>query len=218
MNSKTTIIIADDHPLFLSGLRQIIQTRENLRIIGEASNGASALRLIGEKKPDIAILDLDMPKMNGLEVVKKINTKKLFVKVIILTMYSQPDIFSKAMDLGIMGYVLKASAVSDIISCIKTVNSGKRFISPEISEYVLQRGNQFDKGIKTKLGLTELSPTQRKILSLIAANKTTAEIAKELFISPKTVENHRSHICAKLGLHGQNALLRFVIENKSLIV
>ncbi len=214
VHENITIVIADDHPIFLRGLRQIIEARENLEIIGEAGDGSSALTLIEDKEPDIAILDVNMPGMDGLVVAARIQKKNLPVRVIVLTMYGQEDIFRQALDFGVMGYVLKASAATDIVGCIQSVASGKRFVSPELSDYLIRTAEQFGEGMDRKLRLSELSPTQRKILHLIAGNKTTAEIADELCISPKTVENHRSHICEKLDLHGPNALLRFVLEHK----
>ncbi len=207
------IVIADDHPLFRNGLKNILETKlNNLEIIYEAENGKDAVELIEKHSPDIAILDIDMPVLSGLEAAKLISKNNLPVYVIILTMYNEEDIFRRAMDYGVMGYVLKESAIADIISCINIVNEGKHFVSPALTDYLIKDNTETQ---SFNVQLTDLTLAQRKILKLIADNKTTKDIAEELFISPKTVEHHRANICKKLNLHGTNALLRFAINNKS---
>lgn len=214
MAQKTTILIADDHPLFRKGLKETIEANEKLSIIHESSNGEDALKAIEEQKPHIAILDVDMPGLKGLDVAKAVSKKKLPVGLIILTMYNEKDIFDRAMDLGVMGYVLKESAVDEIIGCIKTVAAGKHFVSPSLSEHLVRRSPRTSHKAEETLGLNDLTQSERKVLGLIAANKSTKEIAEELFISPRTVEHHRSHICSKLKLNTPNALLRFALEHK----
>lgn len=217
MTKKTTILIADDHPLFRKGLKEVIVANERLSVVHESSDGVDALRFIEEQKPEIAILDVDMPGLKGLDVAKAAEKKRLPVKIVILTMYNEADIFHRAMDLGVMGYVLKESAVDEILGCIKTVAGGKPFVSPALSVHLLKRSPRTSRKAEETLGLNDLTKTERKVLSLIAANKSTKEIADELFASPRTVEHHRSHICTKLKLRGTNALLRFALEHKDTI-
>jgi DNA-binding NarL/FixJ family response regulator len=212
-----TLVIADDHPLFRSGLRQAIESNNEFSILAEASDGEEALKNILHHNPQIAILDMDMPKLKGLDVLKQLSKEKSDTDVIILTMYDEEDMFNRAIDLGVMGYVLKENAVSDIIDSIRSVASGKQYISPSICGYLITRTKKVNTGADTKAGISALTVMQRKVLQLISENKTTKEIANMLFISPKTVERHRSNICDKLNITGNNALLKFVIEHKNLL-
>jgi two-component system response regulator DegU len=212
-----TVTIADDHPMFLYGLRQAIEQEKDFLLLQESRNGEQALRAIETFHPQIAVLDMDMPKRNGLEVLKELSKRNIDTDIVILTMYDQEDMFNKAVDLGVMGYVLKDSAVNDILDCLRTVASGKQYISPSIAGFLVKRTKKVSVGTDTRIGLSELTAMQRKVLKLIAENKTTKDIAEILFISPKTVERHRANICDKLSISGNNALLRFVLENKSLL-
>ncbi len=217
MKKKISIIIADDHPIFRSGLRQIIGDEEDIEITGEAGDGEKALEMIIEKKPDIAILDFDMPKKNGFEILKELIKMKNPVKVIFLTMYKEENIFDEAMDLGIKGYVLKESAADDICECIRLVADDRYAISPLISNFLVKRLSKNNDLKKDKPGINYLTPSERKILKLISLNKSSKEIADELFISYKTVEAHRTNISKKLNLQGSLSLVRFALENKSVI-
>ncbi len=215
MAEEIRLIIADDHPIFREGLRQILEKDSRIKIVGEADNGAKAFELIQEKKPDIALLDIDMPKMTGLEVLKKVADMPL--KIVFLTMYSEEDIFDEAMGLGIKGYVLKDSAVNDILECIFSVNEGNYFISPSMSNLLLRRRQKLAELRKATPMLDNLTPTEKKILKFISQNKTSKEIAEILFLSHRTVENHRTNISNKLNLRGSHSLIKFAIENKSLL-
>lgn len=212
MKKEVRIFIADDHPIFLSGLRMIMETEASFRIVGEASNGADALARISELKPDVAVLDLNMPDKNGFEIVRNLREQNIDVKIIFLTMHDEEATFNSALDLGVRGYILKDSAVADIVNAVNTVAKERSFITPKLSSYLLNRHqNLVDFAPKTEL----LTPTETKILRLIAEHKTTKEIASELFVSPRTVDRHRYNICNKLEIRGINSLLKFAIENKS---
>lgn len=217
MKKKIRIIIADDHPIFRGGLRQIIEDEKDIEIIGEAGDGEKALELILERKPEIAILDIDMPKKTGFEVLKELTNRKDQVKVIFLTMYKEENLFNEAMDKGIKGYVLKESAADDISECIRLVANDDYAISPLISNFLVKRMSLKDKLKKDKPTIDDLTQTEIKILKLISENKTSKDIADELFISYKTVESHRSNISRKLVLQGSLSLIRFALENKSLL-
>jgi DNA-binding NarL/FixJ family response regulator len=216
-SSKIKIIIADDHPVLRSGLSQIIEADQACMIIGEAGNGEDALSMIEEKKPDVALLDITMPKMSGLQVARIVQERGLSTKLAILTMNADELIFNEAMDLGVLGYVLKENAASEILNSIKTVAEGKYYISPSISGILVKRSQKKQTALETIPGLANLTITEIRILKLVAGNKTSKEIAKGLCISYKTVENHRVNIAKKLELSGNNALLRFAIEHKSLL-
>ncbi len=214
MSKRHTILIADDHPVFRRGLVQIIEEKFPGSRIVEAGDGSEALIAIHDFRPTAAILDVDMPKRNGLDVAMEIRRRALPVAVVILTMHDNEEFFNRAMDLGVMGYVLKDGVVGEIANCLDAVMSGRHYYSPLLAEYWVRRDQSKTQGKTMLAGLASLTPTERHILKLIAENKTTREIAEVLFISPKTVENHRSNIAGKLNLKGNNAVLRYALENK----
>jgi DNA-binding NarL/FixJ family response regulator len=215
MKPEIRIVIADDHPIFRRGLRSVIETDQKLKIVAEAEDGEAALERIQILQPEIAILDMEMPNRDGFEVMQEIEEKKLPVAVIFLTMYKDERFFNAALDQGAKGYVLKDSAATDIIASIETVAAGQNFISPQLSTYLLNRRTRATSLVEQKPGLSNLTPTERQVLRLIAANKTSKQIADELFIAVRTVEKHRANVCEKLELHGSHALLSFALEHKS---
>ncbi len=215
MSQPTTIVIADDHPIFRRGLRDVVSEEASVRLLGEAADGAEALRLIGALRPEVAVLDHDMPKLNGLQIAQAVRREGGTVGLVMLTMFKEERLFNEAMDAGFLGYVLKENAASDLIQCIHAVAAGRAFISPILSPFLLQRGRRSATLAAAKPGLDLLTPAERRILKLIAANFTSKEIAGRLGISFHTVENHRSNICAKLGLSGSHSLLKFAFDHKS---
>lgn len=215
MSKSIKIVIADDHPIFRGGLKQLLSVEESIDIIGEADNGEKVLELINELNPDIAILDIDMPKKTGLEVLRELKSSP--VKVIFLTMYADEDIFEEAMNLGIKGYVLKDSTVTDITDCIKSVIENRYYISPTVSNFLVNRKKKLNELRNNNPKLDRLTPSEMTILKYISENKTSKEIAEILFLSYRTIENHRTNISNKLDLKGSHSLLKFAIENKSLL-
>ncbi len=214
MKSKLlNIVIADDHPLFRHGLRQEILSQLQCQL-HEAVDGQAALRLIREVKPDLAILDINMPVLDGLGVIRGMRQERLPGEVIVLTMHKEEDLFEAAMELGVKGYVLKDVAVTEIIHCIGTVMAGSRYISPVFTEYLLAKRASERERAEKKPGLERLTPSERRILKLIAEDRTSKEIALELGLSPRTVENHRTNICAKLGVHGIHSLVKFAYSHR----
>ncbi len=212
LHSKVRLTVADDHPVFREGLRQIIEESENVEVISEADNGLDAFSNIVEGKPDIAILDIDMPELTGIDVLKKLREIGSDVKVIFLTVYADEDIFDKGMEFGMLGYVLKDSAVSEINECIYKVSKGDSFVSPKMSDILMKRKKKNTKGVPEFLQV--LTPSELQILRFIADGNTSREIAENLGISFKTVENHRTNISSKLNLRGANSLIEFAIRNK----
>ena len=215
MNNDIHIVIADDHPIVRGGLRQYIEAEPRFKVVAEASDGEEAIERIQELQPALAILDIDMPKLDGFGVAREIKKRNLPVEIIFLTIHSAEDVFNKAMDLGAKGYLLKESAVGEIVDSIKSVAAGKHYLSPSISSYLIRRSSRADDLSRKTPGLDNLTQTERRILRLIAANKSSKEIADELFINYRTVENHRTNICQKLDIHGHHALLKFALEHKS---
>lgn len=217
MEAEVKIIIADDHPIFRLGLKQTIERIPTFQTIAEAGDGNAALESIQKLNPDIAILDIDMPKKNGLEVLRELKDIELRTKYIILSLYSEQDIFDEAMDLGIKGYVLKESVTNEIVDCINAVLQDKHYISPNISDLLVNRSLKVKEFTAKNPSITDLTKMERKILKLIAEKKTSKEIAEELHLSHRTIDNHRTNISNKLNLHGTHTLVKFAIENKSLL-
>lgn len=210
MTQKITIILADDHPIVRQGLRMMIETDENLQIIAEASDGVEALELIEQHKPDVAVLDIDMPEKDGFTIVREMRKNRINCEVIFLTMHDEDDIFLAAMDLGVKGYLLKDSAIRDIIKGIKAVTKGEFHVTPSLASHLLKRRNN----VEELPALEKLTPSELRILKMVAEYKTSKDISEELFIHYRTVENHRTNICQKLGISGHNALLKFALQNK----
>lgn len=219
MNAEIKILIADDHPIFRKGLRTIIEADSALEIVAEAADGAEAIGAIEKYAPDVAILDVDMPVLGGFEVVRELKKTNLHgAAIIFLTMYKDEGLFNQAIDLGAKGYVLKDSALADIVHAIRAAASGKNFISPSLATFLVNRSNRLGAFADDKPSIQDLTPAEMTVLKLIADHKTSREIAEQLFISPRTVERHRFNICAKLEIHGSNALLKFAIENREKFV
>lgn len=201
-----TIITADDHPLLLKGLNDFLLEKK-YNIIDSGVNGKEAYNLIVKLKPDIAILDIQMPFMTGLEVAKECKKNKIPTKIILITFHKEKVLFQKASELNIFGYILKEFAIEEIETCIKSVTEGVPYFSPRIKD--LLGINPYKDSY-----LDNLTPSEKKILKLIAKDKTNKDIASLLFISHRTVEKHRSNIIQKLKLeHKTNSLLIWAKDN-----
>ena len=206
------ILLADDHPIFRKGLRQTIEAEAGLRVVAEAEDGETALRLLQELRPELAVLDINMPKADGLEVAREVRQRKLPIEVIFLTMHSEEAVFNRALELGVKGYVVKDSAVTDIVNSIRAVAAGQNYTSPSVTSHLFKRAGR---AVAKLPSLADLTPTERRILRLIADYKTSKEIAEELCIHYRTVENYRTSICAKLDLHGSHALIKFALQHQA---
>lgn len=213
MQNEIKIVIADDHGLIREGLRQVIESGTDFKIL-EAENGKKALELIKNEKPLIAVLDIEMPEMTGFDVAKAVQSESIPVHLIFLTMFKEEAIFNKAMDMGVKGYVLKENTVTEIIKSIHSVLKGNYYLSPAISDFLMRRNLKPVENISNIHGLDKLTSTEKKVLKYVGAMKTSQEIADALFVSIKTIQNHRNNICNKLGLKGAHALLKFAVDHK----
>jgi DNA-binding NarL/FixJ family response regulator len=216
VEEEIRILIADDHPIVRKGLRLSIEEDPGLKVVAEAFDGEMALDLIKKHRPHIVVLDIDMPKLDGLGVAREIARQKLDAKIIFLTFHADEDLFRTAMSIGSKGYILKDSASQEIVAGVRAVASGRPYISSAITEKLLHP--QAAPAPQNTL-TANLTPTERRIMRLIADGKSSKEIGAELSIHYRTVENHRTNICRKLNLEGEgaNALLRFALQNKSLL-
>jgi len=209
--SRFSIIVADDHPLFRRGLAEIIRADAAFQLLGEAGDGVAALTLIEQVRPEIAILDLDMPVQGGLAVVEALAGRIGAPAVVILTMHDDAELLDRALHLGVAGYLLKDTVAGDLLSCLHLVAAGRSYVSPALTGFLVQRGGRSS----TAPGHAELTEAERRVLRLIAGGDTSPMIARALGIATKTVENHRSSICRKLDIHGPNALVRYATAHRA---
>lgn len=212
------LVIADDHPIFRKGLKDLlVDTYKDIEIV-ECSNGAEAYKQILLTKPQIAILDINMPEQNGLEITKLIKSNSLNTKVIILTMYKEKEMIRKAMDFGASGFILKDFAVNELMDCIQKVLDNQKYIGPALKNSYTEVIFEDQKKQELMKKLSALSQGEMKTLKLVNQNKNSKEISELLFLTEKTIENYRSKICQKLGLPPRNnSLVLWISENKELL-
>jgi DNA-binding NarL/FixJ family response regulator len=213
-----SILIADDHPIFRRGLKQLIDAEAAYDVVAEADNGEDALRQIVALSPAIAILDGHMPKMSGLDVARAMRDRGLSSMAVFLTMYKDQEMFNAAIDAGVKGYVLKDSAITEILGCLEAVAAGKPYVTGSLSHYLIDRHTQREAAAAAAAEsaiTSRLTPAEVRVLRMIASYKTSKEIAGELHIDPRTVDNHRTNIASKLGIRGSHALLKFAVAHRS---
>jgi DNA-binding NarL/FixJ family response regulator len=217
VDDEIRVLIADDHPVVRKGLRLSIEEDPGLIVIGEASDGETALAMIKKLKPDVAVLDIDMPKMDGLAVGRELTKQRLKTEIIFLTFHSDEDLFRAAMEIGSKGYILKDSASQEIVAGVRAVAAGRPYLSSAITAQMLRKKESPPKTMGEEL-TGRLTPTERRVMQRIAQGKSSKDIGAELSIHYRTVENHRTNICRKFAIEGEgaNALLRFALQNKNL--
>jgi DNA-binding NarL/FixJ family response regulator len=205
------IILADDHRIVRQGLSALLHSESNFQVVGEASDGLEAIELVKQLKPEILILDLMMPGLNGLEVTRQINKQAPRTRIIILSMYDDEGFVLEALNYGAAGYVLKDSNSSDLVQAVREVIAGRRYLSPPLSDRAIAAYQRM-----ATLGTMEkyetLTTREREVLQLSAEGHTNGEIATRLGISIRTAETHRSRLLHKLGLHNQADLIRYAIK------
>lgn len=205
---KIKIILADDHTIFREGLRALLENEHDIEIIGETSNGANAVELAREKKPDVIVMDITMPELNGLLATSKIKSFRPETGVVILTMSEDEELVEQAIQAGVNGYLVKETASSDLLAAIREVNKGNAFFSPSVSKVLLAK----KQNILTPGSVPQLTFREKEVLQLIAGSKTNKEIGVLLNISPKTVDGHRQQIMEKLDIHDIAGLTRYAIQ------
>jgi DNA-binding NarL/FixJ family response regulator len=215
MSQPISILIVDDHPLLRRGVRDVIAEHSRFQIVGEASDGEEAMRLVLSLKPHIVILDVDMPRLNGLEVLRNLRDLAYPVKPLILTMYKEEDMFNAAIDLGAAAYVVKENAANDVVAALDKVTRGEFFFSSVMKDAGQRRGQRVQELLLSKPQIETLTMSERRILKLVGQDYTSKEIANSLNLSVRTVDNHRQNICRKLNLHGTHSLLKFAFDNSA---
>jgi DNA-binding NarL/FixJ family response regulator len=209
------IVLADDHPVFRGGLRALLDGERDFEVVAEADDGDGALAAILHHRPDVALLDLDMPKRDAFAIMEAITISVPETAVAVLTAHRDEGLVNRACDLGIKGFVLKDSPSSEIADCIRAIHRGEVHISARVSGALLMRAQRAAASREERPRLSDLTPTERRILALIADQQSTKQIADALFISVRTVDRHRSNLCAKLNVTGTNGLIKFAIAQRA---
>lgn len=208
----TTIVLAEDHNLVREGLKHLLRTDKTLRLLGDAQDGLTAVDLVERLNPDLLLVDLMIPRLHGLEVIRQVR-KRGHTKVFVVSMHSDPPYVNEALRNGASGYVLKDSTSAELLQAIRTVAAGGRFVSALLSDIVKSSSGKKPNSLATDIYGT-LSARERVVLQFAAEGDTTTDIARKLYISPRTVETHRAHLMKKLSLRSQTDLVRFAIRRK----
>jgi len=209
---KHRLVIAEDHTILREGLKALLSARPDLEVVGEATDGREAVRAVQELNPDLILLDLSMPRSNGLEALKEIKRVSPHTKVLVLTVHKTEDYVFTALQAGADGYVLKDSSASELTLAVRSVMNGERYLGPAIAGTVVSGYLGSRDGKPIRLSFDDLSTRERKVLKLIAEGYRTKDIAEYPCISPKTVEKHRANLMDRLNLHSVSALTTYAIE------
>ncbi len=204
------VILADDHGLLRAGLKALIETMDGIEVVGEASDGRTALSLVKQLLPDVLLTDISMPMMSGLEVAERVASEAPNTKTIIISMHQEKEYATKALRAGAMGYLVKDASPKELELAIRAVARGESYLSSTISGHVVAEYNRLAEA--NQAGSNPLSPRQREVLKLIAKGQTTKAIARELRISVKTAEAHRLQIMERLGIHDVAGLVKYAIR------
>ena len=206
------VLIAEDHLMVRAGIRALLEKAGDIHVMGEASNGHEAIEMTEALKPDVLIMDIMMPRMNGIQAAENIREMKLSTPVLLLSMYSDEGFVHQALRYGVKGYVLKSSVSDELLEAVRSVASGKTYFSSPISEIVAESTTHSRSTSPLGDPFSSLSPREKEVLQLIAEEYTSAEIAKMLFISEKTVEKHRTRLMEKLNVRNLAGLVRLAVK------
>jgi DNA-binding NarL/FixJ family response regulator len=212
---RIKIIIADDHSVVREGLRALFKRAPDFRVVADASDGEALLRLVNDRKPDVAIIDISMPKMNGIEATRRIKQSRPATKVLILTIHQNEEYVYQMVAAGANGYVLKDAGKDELFAAVRAVHAGDRFLSPGVSNLIIEEFVRRSKHAEP-VHLTPTAPLtnrEAEVLQFIAQGLTNAEIAKKLFLSVRTVNTHRTNLMHKLDIHNTAGLVRYALEN-----
>jgi DNA-binding NarL/FixJ family response regulator len=206
------ILIAEDHLMVRSGIRALLEKSGDLHVLGEASNGQEAVELVEKLKPDVLIMDIMMPRMNGIQAAENIRKLRVHTYILLLSMYADEGLVYQALQSGVKGYVLKSSVSDELLRAVQAVAKGKTYLSSQISEIALESSVHPRPAGQDHDPISNLSPREKEILQLIAEEHTSSEIAALLFISDKTVEKHRARLIEKLNVRNLAGLVRLAVK------
>lgn len=208
------ILLADDHTIIRDGLRLILEFHSDIKIIGEANDGLEAVNKAREIKPDVVVMDISMPLMNGIEATRRITEENSKIKIVVLSMHSTVEDIFRAMQAGALGYLLKESAGAEVVDAVRVVNKGRRYLSRKVDDILIDSYIFEHQKLSDKSPLESLSSREREVLQLVAEGKSSNEIADLLFLSVKTIETYRSRLMQKLGIKDKAGLVKFALQNK----
>ena len=214
MENKKRVVIAEDHTILRAGLRALLSFQNDLEVVGEAGDGREAIRVVDKHVPDLLLIDLSMPKLNGMEAIKEIRGRHPQIKIIVLTVHKSEEYIVASLDAGADAYILKDASQNELLLAIEYVMSGKVFLSPSISGKIVDVYLEHKNNKKTNSLKDVLTSREKEILKLIAEGFKNKDIADHLCISSKTVEKHRSNLMQKLDLRNTAALTAYAIENR----
>jgi two-component system response regulator NreC len=213
MTEKIRILIADDHTLLRNGICALLEDEKDMTIVGEASDGREAVRLAMQLKPNVVLMDIAMPLLNGLEATRQIKREHPEIGVLVLTMYDHEEYFRQMLEVGASGYIIKRAAATELVSAIRAVYNGEAVLSPAITRLLLEDYLTRDSRSE-KDDPNALSAREREVLQLIAEGQTSREIADILHLSVKTVQSHRTNLMQKLDLHDRGDIIKYAIQKK----
>jgi DNA-binding NarL/FixJ family response regulator len=206
--AKIRVLIADDHGVVAEGLQHLVDAQPDMEVIACVQDGRDAVRVAGDTRPDVVLMDLSMPELNGAEATRAIMQHDAKCRVIVLSMYAEREYVRRALKAGAVGYVVKRSAAKEVVDAIRAAHAGQRYLSPRVADVVLEDSSADEKDDL----LGKLSAREREVLQLIAEGRTGAEIAERLTLSQKTVETYRARLIEKLGIRDVPGLVRFAIQ------
>jgi two-component system response regulator DegU len=213
MENKIKILIADDHPLFRQGIKQILELEKDITVIAQASNGSEAIQLAMEHKPDVILMDINMPGTGGLQAIEEIKAENIESRIIVLTIHEDREYLIKTLQMGAEGYVLKDAEPSVLIDAIRSVYLGQSYIQPTMTKELVREFNRLTLQAREKRGENRLTAREREVLMLIAEGMINKEIASKLYISEKTVKNHVSNIFKKLNVSDRTQAAIYAIKH-----
>jgi DNA-binding NarL/FixJ family response regulator len=213
MESRISVLIADDHPLFRQGIKQILELENDITVVAQAANGDEAVRLTREHKPDVILMDINMPGSNGLQAIKEIKDENINSKIIVLTIHEDREYLIKTIQMGAEGYVLKDAEPSVLIGAIRSVHQGQSYIQPNMTKELVKEFNRLTLHGRERNGENRLTAREREVLKLIAEGMINKEIATKLYISEKTVKNHVSSIFRKLNVSDRTQAAIYAIKH-----
>ena len=207
------VFLADDHAVVRDGMKALLEGDHDITVVGIASNGRDAVRQVQKFNPDVVVMDIAMPELNGIEATARICEASPSIRVIILSMHDTSEHIFQALKAGARGYLIKESAGKEVITAVRTVHSGRRYLSQKIEEKVIENYIDYRKTAPDRSPLDKLSLREREILQLVVEGKSSAMIAESLFLSPKTIETYRSRLMQKLGIKDLPSLVKFAIQH-----
>jgi two-component system, NarL family, response regulator NreC len=216
VNNTTRILICDDHTLFVEGIKAMLRHEPSLEIVGEARDGRQAVDLVKELKPDVILMDVSMPDMNGFDATRRVREFDVGVKVLILSMHDEEELVARCLEAGAAGYIIKDAPASQLLYAIETVQKGERYLSPAVLKKVVQ--GYVKNTNRPQTSYDRLTPREREILKLLAEGLTVKEVATRLDLSVKTVEVHKHNLMKKIDVHDRGELIKYAIQRKLIAV